>query len=76
MKYGITKDSVVCLVLCIGEVGDNICVFLGLKVPFIIHKVPDTSERYALVDECYADGFMKDDALVRDGSRLSDLVLV
>ena len=57
-KYGITKDGTVGLVPSDAQEGDEICIFLGLVVPYVIRKASGTDDHYLLVGECYLNGLM------------------
>jgi hypothetical protein len=75
-RYCITKDGRVGQAPADAEPGDEICVILGLVVPFVVRRVADKPDQYTLIGECYIDGYMDDDHLERPHSRLKDIVLV
>jgi Heterokaryon incompatibility protein (HET) len=52
--------------------GDQICVFQGIKNPYVIRKSAD-GENYMLLDRCYIDGVMNGEAL--EGVELEDIRL-
>jgi hypothetical protein len=77
---GNMKDLQYCLTgaLRVGQVppgtqkGDQICVFQGIKTPYVIRKSAD-GENYTLLDRCYIDGVMNGEAL--EGVELEDIRL-
>ena len=75
-KYGITNDGTSGLFPSDAQIGDHICVLLGLAVPFVIRKVPNAEGCCTMVGECCLDGLMDESALVRDSSRVQELTLV
>jgi hypothetical protein len=59
--------------------GDEICILLGMKVPFVMRKLEgwETGRTaYRLVGECYIHGLMYGEALDLPGFILQDIELV
>ncbi|KAI9730858.1 MAG: hypothetical protein M1834_005576 [Cirrosporium novae-zelandiae] len=52
--------------------GDLICVFLGGCVPWVIRK---EGKEYALIGECYVDGFMDGEAMESEYLTVEDIIL-
>jgi hypothetical protein len=57
-------------------VGDQICVFPGMKTPFVVRKDPKNMGCYLLIGDCYIDGLMYGEALIRDDLCVQDIALV
>ena len=68
-----TKGRYVGLVPEAAVAGDQICLFHGSKVPFVVRE---KGQAYTLVGECYIHGIMNGEALQWDGSENHSLVLV
>ena len=60
-RFCVTQDGYMGLVPTRAAKGDNICVFLGGAVPFLIRKIDNG--HYPLVGECYVHGLMDGKAL-------------
>jgi len=56
-RVAITDQKSICLVPAETQVGDHLCIFSGVQVPFVLRQEPQ-SERYRLVGECYVQGWM------------------
>jgi len=56
------------------QVGDEIGIFLGAKVPVVLRKVEDN--RYLLVGEDYVHGIMNGEAFHVDDFNVRDIDLV
>ena len=60
-RFCVTQDGYMGLVPTRAAMGDNICVFLGGAVPFVMRKTDN--RHYFLVGECYLHGLMDGKAL-------------
>ncbi|TGJ84216.1 hypothetical protein E0Z10_g4584 [Xylaria hypoxylon] len=68
-----TKDRFVGLVPETAVAGDQICLFHGGNVPFVLRK---KGPAYTLVGECYIQGIMNGEALQRSGLETHSFILV
>jgi hypothetical protein len=80
-KFGVTADGLMTLVPHGTQVGDEICVMLGIEKPFLLRHVDvddkdidDGRKRYVLVGDCYVHGIMSGEAL-RDDAIVQDFVI-
>lgn len=55
--------------------GDEICIFSGGHVPFVVRRQV-TSGLYQLVGECYVHGIMKGEAMQMRGLEMKDIELI
>ena len=60
-RFCVTRDGYMCLIPARAAKGDEICVFLGGSVPFVIRERDNGN--YSLVGECYVHGLMDGEAL-------------
>jgi WD repeat-containing protein 55 len=56
-RFGVTSKRYIGLLPRGTKLGDQICVFLGSHIPFVIRR-QETGESYQLVGECYIHGIM------------------
>jgi hypothetical protein len=56
--------------------GDEICIFPGMKTPFVVRKDLGNKGRYLLIGDCYIDGLMYGDALRPDDSHIQEIALI
>jgi hypothetical protein len=56
-RFAITERGLLGLVASDAQVGDCICIFQGVQVPFVLRQRPN-SDLYNLVGECYLQGWM------------------
>ena len=52
--------------------GDVICVFIGVKVPFVLREDEDG---YQLLGDCYVHGIMEGEALEMPDSIVQEIIL-
>jgi hypothetical protein len=74
-KYCLTGNGSVGVVPADAQHGDQVCIFLGIGTPFVIRSVPSPEACYYLVGECYIDGLMNEQALLRNSKDLRDISL-
>jgi hypothetical protein len=76
-RYCVTSNGDVGLVPRFTRVGDIICIFAGLYVPFVIRPIASIqgqSQTYALVGESYIHGMMKSEELELSNVEMITLV--
>lgn len=67
---------------CVGRVpyeavvGDKICFFQGVGIPFIIRETGANTNEYSLIDSCYVHGKMHGEVWDEDGIQLQEICLV
>ena len=75
-RFGLSLQGYICLIPAATKSGDWICVFPGLKVPFILHQ---HGKDYKLIGNCFVQGLMEGEALAKveeDGLKISEIRLV
>lgn len=76
MRFCLTAAGNVGQVPSEAQSGDQICIFAGMKTPFVVRKRLGEGDFYFLVGECYIDGLMYGEALECADFRLQDISLV
>jgi Heterokaryon incompatibility protein (HET) len=59
-RFFVSNDGYIGFVPKETEMGDFICVFLGVNVPFVIRR---KGRRYSLIGECFVYGYMQGEAM-------------
>jgi hypothetical protein len=70
----VTEKGFIALVPDVSEVGDHICIILGLSAPFILRNVDEKA--YELVGDAFVLDMMQGEALKMDDVTEQDIVLV
>lgn len=73
--FGITAKRFMGLFPRGTKVGDEICIFAGGHIPFLVRRQA-TSGSYQLVGECYVHGIMNGEAMQMTGLEMRDIDLV
>jgi hypothetical protein len=71
-RVGATRSSRLALLPGEADILDEICIFSGLKVPFVIRR---NGPYYRIVGSCYLHGMMDGEALARDDWQLRDILI-
>lgn len=56
--------------------GDQICIFSGGHIPFVVRRQQATSSKYQLVGECYVHGIMNGEAMHMPDLEMKDVELI
>jgi hypothetical protein len=56
-RISITERRYLGLVPAETQIGDYLCIFSGMQVPFVLRQEP-RSDQYSLIGECYIQGWM------------------
>jgi Heterokaryon incompatibility protein (HET) len=59
-RFFVSNDGYMGFVPKETEIGDFVCVFLGVNVPFVIRR---KGRRYSLIGECFVYGYMQGEAM-------------
>ena len=73
-RLGVTEKGYLGLYPRGANIGDEVCVFIGACVPFVIRKLGSRNE-YQLVGECYMHGFMDGEAECMGDLHKTEIVL-
>jgi hypothetical protein len=74
--YCVTTSRRVGMVLIDSDAGDKICIFPGLKTPFVIRKAKGDGDVHPLIGECHIDGLMSGEALEREDFHVQEISFV
>lgn len=74
-RFGTTSKRYMGLLPRGTKLGDEICIFSGGYIPFVIRRQA-TSSSYQLVGECYVNGIMNGEAMEMADLKMQDIELV
>lgn len=74
-RFGTTSQRYMALFPRGTKEGDEICIFSGGHVPFVVRQQA-TSSLYQLVGECYVHGIMNGEAMHMTGLEMKDIELI
>jgi hypothetical protein len=57
-RFGVTRKGYMGLFPLLTEAGDNVCIFRGCNIPFVVRKDGTT---YSLIGDAYVHGLMQDE---------------
>jgi hypothetical protein len=72
-RFCLTRDQRVGQVPVESQIGDEICILRGLRVPFVVRQEGD---KYLLIGECYIDGLMYEEALYLPNFEFQDIEFI
>jgi hypothetical protein len=72
-RFSVTKDGYMALVPREAIIGDVVCVFQGIAVPFVLRPVAGAVDNYELVGPCYCHGIMMGEVVTHCQAR--DLII-
>ena len=72
--FGVTEKRYMGLLPRGTQIGDQVCVFKGGPLPFVVRRRLDRDE-YLLIGECYIHGIMNGEILQMEGIEWRDIVI-
>ena len=56
------------------QLGDQICVFMGAPLPFVL-RLQENSDSYLLIGECYVHGLMEGETLNMEDMKVEEIII-